>query len=400
MTNLAQRVRAQVAETADQQIEFLTRLVSLETPTEDPKRTRQGLELLADELDELGFQYKIWNGKNSGGQLIAVPRGRRSGKPIQMLIGHVDTVWSVGTIQTMPLILEGGLMKGPGVFDMKGGLSGALFALRALKALKLEPALTPLLFINTDEETGSKDSLSKLSRLARIAERAFVMEPALGMTGKLKTARKGVGNYTITADGIAAHAGLNPELGASAILELSHVIQSLFALNDHDAGVTINVGKIDGGLGANIVAPSSSCQVDVRVPTAELAVEVDEAIRQLKSITPGVRLKISGGGRRPPMELTPASEALCCYAQGIAKELGFEIAAGMAGGGSDGNTTSQYTTTLDGLGAVGDGAHAHHEFIFIDRLFERTAMLALLIMAPSLNHPKEDLSCKVSCALH
>ena len=199
MTELAQRVRAQVAETADQQIDFLTRLVALETPTEDRARTRQGLELLAGELDALGFRCRILSGKRSGGQLLAVPRDRKRGQSLQLLIGHVDTVWSAGTIENMPLVFEEGLMKGPGVFDMKAGLCNALFALRALDALQLKPALTPILFINTDEETGSHESLSRLCRLARIAERAYVMEPALGMAGKLKTARKGVGKYVITA---------------------------------------------------------------------------------------------------------------------------------------------------------------------------------------------------------
>jgi glutamate carboxypeptidase len=399
MTNLAQRVRAQIAETADQQIEFLTRLVALETPTEDPLRTRQGLELLAAELDGLGYRYRIFSGKKSGGQLLAVPRERKSGLPIQLLIGHVDTVWPTGTIADMPVVIEDGRMKGPGVFDMKAGLSNALFALRTLKALELEPAVTPVLFINTDEETGSDESLPRLCQLARFAERVYVMEPALGITGKLKTARKGVGHYDVTAHGIAAHAGLNPEGGASAILELAHVVQSLFALNDHHQGVSINVGRIDGGLGANIVAPSSSCQVDVRVPSADHAVAVDAAIHRLKSVTPGVSLEIKGGLRRPPLEPSPTSMALCRGAQDIAAELGFELEEGMAGGGSDGNNTSQYITTLDGLGAVGDGAHARHEFIFVDQLFDRTAMLALLVMAPSRTQKQEDLSCKVSCAL-
>lgn len=399
MKELAQRVRAQVAQAADQQIEFLTRLVALETPTKAPARTRQGLQCLAAHLEQSGFRYRILTGKRSGGQLLAVPRNRKRGQPIQLLIGHVDTVWPCGTIENMPLVLEDNLIKGPGVFDMKAGLCNALFALRALQALQLKPALTPVVFINTDEETGSHDSLCWLLRLARIARRAYVTEPALDMTGKLKTARKGVGHYKIIAHGIAAHAGLNPEGGASAILELAHVVQRLFALNDHEQGVTINVGKIDGGLGANIVAPCSSCEVDVRVPTAAHGVAIDEAIRQLRPETPGVRLEIKGGQGRPPLERSPASQELYRYAQGIAAVLGFELEEGMAGGGSDGNHSSQYTATLDGLGAVGDGAHAQHEFVFVDQLFERTTMLALLVMAPSFTHPKEDRSCKVSYAL-
>lgn len=400
MKELVQRVRAQVAETADRQIDFLTRLVSLETPTGDPLRTRQGLDLLAGELEGLGHRHTILGGAQSGGQLVTVPRDRESGRPIQLLIGHVDTVWPMGTIENMPVVFEHGLMKGPGIFDMKAGLCVAVFALHTLQALGLEPPFTPVVFVNTDEETGSEESLPRLCRLSRIARRAYVMEPALGIVGKLKTARKGVGNYVINAKGIAAHAGLNPEGGASAILALAHVVQSLFTLNDHEKGVTINVGRIDGGLGANIVAPSSTCQVDVRVPTAELALEVDAEIRRLQSVIPGVQLEISGGLRRPPMEPTPASMELCRYAQTVARELGFELEAGMAGGGSDGNNSSQFTTTLDGLGAVGDGAHAHHEYIFIEQLFNRTAMLAMLVMAPDPPNKNKELSCKVSCAHH
>jgi len=398
MTDLAQRVRAQVAESANQQLEFLTRLVELETPTEDPLRTRQGLEMLARELDSLGYRYRIVRGKQSGGQLLAVPRARESEQRIQLLIGHIDTVWPVATIEAIPVLIEHGLMKGPGVFDMKAGLCNTLFALRALQAMKLRPSFLPLLFVNTDEEIGSPESLSCLRRLARVADRAYVMEPALGIAGKLKTARKGVGHYDIVAHGIGAHAGLDPESGASAILELAHVVQSLFALNDRAQGVTVNVGKIDGGLGANTVAAFSSCEVDVRVPTTAHAVAVDTAIYQLKSLTSGVNLEIKGGLRRPPLMPSSASMALYRHAQDIAAALGFELGEGMAGGGSDGNNISQFTPTLDGLGAVGDGAHTRHEFIFVDQLFDRTALLALLIMAPSPIHLKEDIVCKISCA--
>ena len=399
MKELAQRVRAQVDCAAEQQLDFLRRLVTLETPTQAPVRTRQGLQLLAGHLQASGFRCRILTGKCSGGQLLAIPRVRQRGQSLQLLIGHVDTVWPCGTLAHMPLVLEGDRLKGPGVFDMKAGLCNALFALRTLQVLQLQPALTPVVFINTDEETGSEDSLLRLCRLARIAQRAYVMEPALDMTGKLKTARKGVGKYVITAHGIAAHAGLNPEGGASAILELAHVVQRLFGLNDQAKGVSINVGKIDGGLGANVVAPRSSCEVDVRVPTAAQGVVIDQAIRGLRSVTPGVRLGITGGLRRPPLERSPASQELYRYAKGIAGVLGFKLEEGTAGGGSDGNHSSQYTATLDGLGAVGDGAHAQHEFVFVDQLFERTTLLALLVMAPSFTHPKEDRSCKVSCAL-
>lgn len=397
MIDLVESVRAEVLSNADEQLDCLKRLVALETPTQEPKRTREGLTLLATEFHKNGYQCRMLSGSHSGGQLYARSLHTGTVRRTQLLLGHVDTVWPTGSLMNMPLVVENGCLKGPGVYDMKSGLCNMLFALRAIRALKLEPSLTPTVFINTDEETGSHESTGKICRLARLAQRAYVMEPSLGRTGMLKTARKGVGHYTITAHGVAAHAGLNPQGGASAILELSHVVQSLFALNDHGQGVSINVGRIDGGMGANIIAPTSSCEVDVRVPTTRQALEVDQAIHALESITPGVRLEIEGGLRRPPLEPTPDSLQLASTAQGFAAQLGFKIGTAMAGGGSDGNDASQFTPTLDGLGAVGDGAHAHHEFVYIDQLVERTAMLALLIMAPSkANHQEEDSSCKAS----
>lgn len=398
MSDLVETLHAEVLRAADEQLDFLKRLVVLETPTNEPQRTRQSLGLLAEAFEQIGYQCRLLSGCNSGGQLYARPCEREQGLASQLLLGHVDTVWPIGTLRDMPLVLEQGCLKGPGVYDMKSGLGNILFALRAIRALDLEPSLTPVVFINTDEETGSHESTEKICRLARLVQRAYVMEPSLGLAGMLKTARKGVANYTITAHGLAAHAGLNPEGGASAILELSHVVQTLFALNDHEQGVTINVGRIDGGMGANIIAPTSSCEVDVRVPTNRQAHEVDRAIHSLESTTPGVRLEIEGGLRRPPLVPTPESLELARTAQGFATQLGFDLATGMAGGGSDGNHASQFTPTLDGLGAVGDGAHAHHEFVYVDQLVERTAMLALLVMAPNQANHQEGSSCKASFA--
>ena len=193
----------------------------------------------------------------------------------------------------------------------------------------------------------------------------------MGLDGKLKTARKGVGRFTVTVKGKAAHAGLNPESGASAILELSYVIQKLFALNDPEKGVTVNVGTIDGGLSSNVVAPESRASVDVRVVTAEDARRIEQSIRALQPVTPGVSLEIEGRIGRSPMERTPANQALWRSSQGDRSGMGLDLEQGLAGGGSDGNTTSLYTATLDGLGAVGDGAHARHEFVFCDRMAER-----------------------------
>jgi glutamate carboxypeptidase len=293
-------------------------------------------------------------------------------------------VWPLGTLQEMPLGIGEGVMRGPGVYDMKAGLVQMLYALQALRALYLEPSVTPLVFINSDEEIGSHESTPYIRRLARITDRAFVLEPSLGLEGKLKIARKGVGRFTVVVKGKAAHAGLNPDGGASAILELSYVIQKLFALNDPQKGTTVNVGMIDGGLRPNVIAPESRATIDVRVLTSEDARQIEEHIRHLQPVAPGVTLEIDGGMGRPPLEQTVRNQSLWEMARGLGREIGLDLAAGVAGGASDGNTTSLFTATLDGLGAVGDGAHARHEFIYFDKMVERGALLALLLLAPPL----------------
>jgi glutamate carboxypeptidase len=214
--------------------------------------------------------------------------------------------------------------------------------------------------------------------------RVFVLEPSLGQAGRLKTARKGIGRFTVVVEGKAAHAGLDPGGGASAILELSHVIQQLFALNDHERGITVNVGTIDGGLRPNVVAPESRAVADVRVETLADAVRVEQSILKLQSTTPGTRLAIEGGFGRPALERTPANRKLWDLAVDLGRELGMDLKQGLAGGGSDGNTTSLYTATLDGLGAIGDGAHAPHEHLLIGPSLERAALLATLLMADPL----------------
>jgi glutamate carboxypeptidase len=301
---------------------------------------------------------------------------------MQLLLGHCDTVWPVGTLQEMPIEIGSEVMRGPGVYDMKAGLVQMLYALRALRALQLEPPATPVVFVNSDEEIGSHESTLHIRRLARIADRAFVLEPSLGLDGKLKIARKGVGRFTVIVKGKAAHAGLDPEGGVSAILELSHVIQKLFALNDPRKGITVNVGMIDGGLRPNVIAPESRAMVDVRVPTHEDARRIERSIRNLQPVSPQVTLEIDGAIGRLPMEATPRNQALWETAKVLGRTINLDLNAAIAGGASDGNTASQYTATLDGLGAVGDGAHARHEFIYFERMAERAALLVLLLMAP------------------
>jgi glutamate carboxypeptidase len=381
--DLAQSILHHLRERTPAMIEALTQLVRAESPTSVPQSQHAVLSMLGERLSRLHYKVSRLKGRNCGGHLYARPLGRIR-RPVQLLLGHCDTVWPLGTLKDMPITLSDGMFRGPGSYDMKAGLVQMLEALEVLQALELRPSLLPLVFVNSDEELGSRDSTRHIRRLARLAERVMVLEPSLGLDGKLKTARKGVGRFTVTVKGKAAHAGLNPESGASAILELSYVIQKLFALNDPQAGISVNVGTIDGGLSSNVVAPESRASVDVRVATAEDARKIEQSILALTPVTPGVRLEIEGRLGRRPMECTPANQTLWRAAKELGQGIGLELEQGLAGGASDGNTTSLYTATLDGLGAVGDGAHARHEFVFCHKMAERSALLALLLLAPSL----------------
>mgnify|MGYP001820704242 FL=1 len=323
--------------------------------------------------------------------LLALSGSRPRGRPLQLILGHCDTVWPFGTLETMPARTADGTVWGPGSDDMKAGLVQGLFALEALReAGEMPLSVTPVFFINSDEEVGSHDSTRLIVRFARGADRCFVLEPSLGPEGALKTARKGVGRFWITVRGKAAHAGLDPGKGASAILELSHIIQKLFALNDPDKGITVNVGTIDGGLSPNMVAPESKAAVDVRVPTREDATRVEAAIHALEARTPGTDLLIEGSVRRPPMERTPRNQRLWALALRGAEELGIQIDQAAAGGGSDGNTTSLLAPTLDGLGAVGAGAHAVNEHLVLDKMVERSALLARLLSYAPLDEVEPE----------
>lgn len=363
-------------------IDLCGELVEIESPSPDPGATRQMLDRLTKELDQLGYRYRMSRPQNSGGYLYARPANRPHHRPAQLLVGHVDTVWPLGTLANRPWLVEDGVAHGPGVFDMKASVVQILFALRAVEALELDPPAVPLVVFNSDEEIGSRESTSAIDRLSRIASRAFICEPGLGSSGALKTARKGLAKYTVTVHGRAAHAGLDPDAGASAILELSSIIQRLFDLNDRERDVTVNVGTIEGGIQANVIAPHSEAVVDVRVLNEDDAQRVDASIRALEPTTPGTSIEVTGGFGRPPMVRSERNGALFERARRIAAELGMELHEVTAGGGSDGNTTSQHTATLDGLGIIGDGAHSPSERIDLQSLAPRTALLAALLMEP------------------
>ncbi len=384
MKDRARHIQKYLQERRPEMVEFLKSLVRFETPSRDPEAQSQIFAFIGEKLKDLSYRVNIYPGKETGGFLMALPITRRKGAPIQLLVGHCDTVWKRNTLIEMPISEEENRLSGPGIFDMKAGLTQMIFTLQAIRDLGLNLSVTPVLLINSDEEIGSRESTSAIRRLARIADRALVLEPPLGLEGKLKTERKGIGRFKVTVRGKPAHAGLNPDKGVSAIVELSYQIQHLFALNDFERGVTVNVGMIQGGSSANVIAEESRAVVDVRVSNREDARRIEKEIMSLKPQHQESEVHVEGYFGRPPMERTPRNRRLWSLARDMGELLGLDLKETAAGGGSDGNTTSQYTATLDGLGTTGDGAHARHEHIVKEKLVERTALLTLLVMADSL----------------
>lgn len=371
-------------------VDLIRELVEAESPSDQPDLHPAPQRVIMRRLGALDFRATdVGKGAHTH-HVYARPKNRRRGQAIQLLVGHYDTVWPAGTLAERPFSIDGNVISGPGSFDMKGGIAQIVFALEAIRHFALDLPLSPSIFINSDEEIGSRSSTRYIRRLAAASRRAFILEPALGEGGSLKTARKGVGRYTVTVHGRSAHAGLNPEEGSSAILELASVIQALFALNDPAAGISVNVGTVDGGLKPNVIAPFSSAVVDVRVPTHADGERIDAAIRGISPKTDGTRIVVEGGIGRPSMEFTERNKSLWLVARQLGESLGLDLQSARAGGGSDGNTTSQYTATLDGLGPVGDGAHAEHEHLLLDRTIERTALLALLLLAPDAASERGD----------
>jgi glutamate carboxypeptidase len=366
----------------EEMVALLVEIAGIESPSLDARAQEPLRRILIGQLEELGFEVKRLSGADGCDHLQASLPGDGGDGPRQLLLGHFDTVWPVGTLTRMPVEMRDGRLHGPGVFDMKAGLVQMIFALRANREMDIDMPCRPVVLLNCDEEIGSPDSRRHVEALATGADRALVMEPSYGADGRLKTGRKGVGRFALKVTGVASHAGLDPGSGASAILELSHQVERLFELNDAERGVTVNVGTIDGGMQANIVAPEASAEIETRVPTAADARTVEAAIRELKPADERVFLEVSGGFRRPPLEPTPRNRQLWQRALLAADELGLQIDEAQVGGASDGNFASTLTATLDGLGAVGDGAHAEHEHVIPDRMPERAALLARLLAGP------------------
>ena len=379
----AQQLLTWLAGRTDEMCALLAQAVRAESPTTAPAEQAEMFALLERELDALDFAVTRVPAWTVGNHIYARPRRRVRRAPYQLLLGHLDTVWPSGTLENMPVRVEGNRLHGPGALDMKGGLVQMLFALRALDALRLEPEVMPVVLVNADEEVGSLESRRYVEWLAGGARRALVLEPGLGKAGNLKTARKAAGHFVLTVRGRAAHAGASFEDGRSAILELSHQIQRLFALNDLERGITVNVGTIDGGLRPNVVAAQAVAEIDVRVPSTATANEIETVIRSLMPTQDGCTLEVEGGWRRPPMEATSRNLMLWEVARAAGAQLGLALDHGSTGGASDANLASPFCATLDGLGPIGGGAHAPDEHVAVSRMPERAALLALLLLAPA-----------------
>lgn len=373
-------VRERLPALRDEFIDFLRSLCLEESPSTEPETQRGVRALLTEALTDLGLDVEYIPGRHTGGHIVSRAGGDGDA---QLLLGHMDTVWPVGTLERMPVESDAEKLRGPGVFDMKAGLAMGIFALRALRDVGADPGVRPVFLITSDEEIGSPESEPLIVDWARRSSRAFVLEPALGLDGKIKTRRKGVGHFTVQVSGVSAHGGLAPEEGASAILELARLIPRIQSLADPERGITVNVGVIEGGSRANVVADRARAEVDVRVWTAGDARRIEAAMAGLDTVDPRTSVEVLGAVGRAPLERTPRNARLWEKAHAIGRDLGMTLEEGAAGGGSDGNLTSPHTATLDGLGAVGDGAHALHEFIFVDRAFERVALLAGLLARPA-----------------
>ena len=378
----ATEILAYLEDQVDAMIEMLMDLASHESPSDVPESQVGVQGQLTKFLQEMDFRIRHVPGRKTGGHLFAVPINRDRDMPVQLLVGHTDTVWPLGTTDSMPVVIENGIVRGPGTFDMKGGIVQAIFALRAIRSLGFEFPATPIWFINSDEEIGSPESQRYVRMISQAAIRAFILEPGLGTEGKLKTARKGVGRFRILIHGEAAHSGLDPTNGASAIQELANVVHQLHGLTDLERGITVNVGVVQGGTRVNVKAAEAEAEVDVRVASMEDGAAVTRAIRGLTARTPGTSLEVLGGIQAPPLARPPRNRRLWEAARAAGHRLGIELEEGTSGGASDGNTTSQYAATLDGLGSLGDGAHALHEHVVAKALPSRAALLAELLLSP------------------
>jgi glutamate carboxypeptidase len=359
------------------QLALTRKLVEAESPSDDKPAVDACAAFVARWAKEAGGRVKLHSQKRFGDVLEArFGPGSKAGKVL--VLGHVDTVWPLGTLKQMPCRVSEGRLWGPGTLDMKAGLAMALTAIEMLSEADLLDREVVLL-LNSDEEVGSPISRPITERLAAECEAVYVLEPAQGLA--CKTARKGTGNWRIDIQGVAAHAGVDFEKGASAIRELARVVDMVSNWTDLKRGLTVSVGVAGGGSKTNVIPAEAWAEVDVRIARKSDGPRIERRFAGLKAENKRCSLTVTGGINRPPMERTPGTVALYRRARSLARELGFELDEAATGGASDGNFTSALgIPTLDGMGAVGEGAHARHESVLIEHLAPRTALLAGMLI--------------------
>jgi glutamate carboxypeptidase len=371
---LLQHLEARSAE----MVAALRQIVEMESPSHNKAAVDKLGEHLAAQFAARGGKVTRHKAAAFGDHVQADFSGG-SAKPV-LLLGHFDTVWEVGTLAKMPVEEKGGRLHGPGVFDMKAGIVQILFALDALRAVRGGLPRPVSVLLVTDEEVGSESSRPVTEALAKKSAAVLIPEPSSGKDGALKTARKGVGDYQIKVTGVPSHAGLDFEKGQSAITELARQILAIGKFTDLKRGLTVNPGVIRGGTRTNVVAAEASVEVDVRIAKAKDAAYIEKKFRGLKPFNRKCKVEVIGGINRPPMERTTGVAALFGTAQEVGRELGIKLREIAVGGGSDGNFTAGLgIPTLDGLGGVGDGAHAAHEHVVVAELARRAALLARMI---------------------
>ena len=360
-------------------VDMLCRLVQMESPSGNRPALAPMSDALATEFQKLGGRPKLHR-QQAAGDHLQIDFPSANGRQPVLLLGHYDTVWDVGTLAAIPCRVAQGRVWGPGSFDMKGGIVQMMFALRALRELRGDLSRSVTVLLVSDEEIGSETSRAITEGLAKKSAAVLVCEPAQSLAGALKTARKGVGDYIVKVTGRAAHAGVDFPAGQSATHELAKQISRIESFTELKRGLTVNVGVIRGGTRTNVVAAEALAEVDVRIPKLSDRPRVEKKFRSLKPFNKKCKLEVTGGINRPPMERTPAVVQLFNTAKQIAGDLGWELKEASTGGGSDGNFTAALgIPTLDGLGAVGEGAHATNESVVISELPRRAALLASLI---------------------
>jgi len=365
----------------DQMVATIRELVEIESPSDNKAAMDRLSGVVAARFAALGGVVKTHLVRDFGNTLQVDFAGKAPGKPV-LLLGHYDTVYPLGTLASMPCREVDGKLTGPGVLDMKSGIALMLAALSGLKEWHGGLPRPVAVLLVSDEEVGSDSSRAITESLAKKSAAVLVLEPSYGPQGAVKTARKGVGEYQVKVTGTASHAGLDFEKGVNAIVELARQIEKITGFTDLKKGLTVNVGIVSGGSRTNVVPAEAVAQVDVRIARMKDAAGIEKKMRGLRPFNRKCKVEVTGGVNRPPMERNSGVAALYAKAVGIARDLEWKLSEAAVGGGSDGNFTAGLgIPTLDGLGGVGDGAHAVHEHIVISELPRRAALVAGLIEA-------------------